>query len=496
MKAIQKQTLYNSITAYLGIVLGYINVGILFPFILTPEQVGLYSVIAAVGNIASNFVKFGTPYIIIRYFPFFKDDASGRARFNGFQLFLIAVGAAFFLLAFALLKPHIVERYTVEAPLFASYHHLVVPFTLFMLLFELFYSFCRANYYTVAAGFARDLLFRAAIFMLIIGYHYGVVSFEQFIWIYAFVYALPTGFLMAYLIIKKEFPVSFRFGGLTHIKEMLVYGAFVSLGSLSTVLINDLDKIMITDLVGLDSAGIYAIAAFFGSVIVTPARSLNMIAGPVIAQFMKDGDMDKIARVYQKSSINLLVSGLFIFIGLYINLPNIFEILPTAYGAGYYVIVFIGLSKIFEMATGTNGEIIMNSKYFRYDLFFNILLVILAVFTNLLLIPLYGITGAAMATAISILLYNSIKSLFVLWKFGIHPFTKKTLYCLVLGAFVLGVNYLLPRWEPWPLDLVIRSVVATVIYLPLCYWLNISPDINDMVGKILMDVNKRVGKKK
>ncbi|CAN5292972.1 flippase [soil metagenome] len=493
MKEIQRQTLYNSITAYLGILLGYLNIGILFPFILTTEQIGLYSVIAAVGNIASNFVKFGTPYIIVRYFPFFKNDANNRARFNGFQLFLVAVGAAFFVLAYTLLQPYIVERYQVESPLFATYNHLVVPFTIFMLLFELFYSFCRANYFTVAAGFARDLLFRIAIFALIICYHFDVISFEQFIWIYSFVYALPTIFLTAYLIIKNELPVSFRFGSLPQIKEMLIYGGFVSLGSLSTVLINDLDKIMITDMVGLGSAGVYAIAAFFGSVIVTPARSLNMIAGPVIAQFMKDGEMDKIARVYSKSSITLLASGLLLFIGLYINLHNIFAILPPEFAAGYYVIVFIGLSKIFEMATGTNGEIIMNSKYFRYDLVFNIILVTLAICSNLIFIPLYGISGAALAMAISILLYDSLKGLFVYWKFRIQPFTIQTLYCLIIGVIVLAVNYVIPRWGFWPVDLLIRSTIAVVIYVPLLLFFKISPDINDLVAKMLAEARKRVG---
>jgi O-antigen/teichoic acid export membrane protein len=346
----------------------------------------------------------------------------------------------------------------------------------------------------VAGGFARDLLLRFAIFFMIIGYHFQVITFEQFVWIYAFVYALPSTFLLVYLILKKEFPLDFKFGSLPHIKEMLIYGGFVSLGGLSTVLINDLDKIMITDLIGLDAAGIYAIAAFFGSVIVTPARSMNMIAGPVIATFMKNGEMGKIEQVYKKSSINLLAAGLLIFIGLYINLHNVFDILPKEYAGGYYVIVFIGISKIFEMGTGTNGEIIMNSPYFKYDLVFNIVLVALAVFTNLIFIPIYGIVGAAIATAISIFLYNCFKGLFVYWKYKIQPFSVKTFYCLIIGVLALTANYFLPRWDNLFVDLFIRSSIVVAVYVPLLFYFNISPDINGMVVKMLKQVRKREGK--
>ncbi len=491
MGEIQRQGIYNSLVAYLGILLGYLNMGILFPFILTPQQIGLYAVIAALGQVANNMARFGVPNIAVRFLPFYRDDQADKAKFIGFQVFLVAVGGAFFVLLYFLLQPVIIDRFQKESPLFVSYSHLVVPFTLFMLAFEMFFGFCRANILTIAAGFARDLLFRIIIFLLIIGFHFELITFHQFIWIYSFAYALPTLFLMIYLIQKSELPIDFRFGSLGNIKEMLIYGGFVSMGSLSTVLINELDKIMISDLVGLSATGIYAISAFFGAVIVAPARSILMIASPIIAQLMKNGDMEKISRIYSKSAINMLAVGLLIFIGLYINLNNIFKILPEAYAAGYYVIVFIGLSKLFEMATGANGDIILNSKYFRYDLLFNFCLALLAIGTNLLLIPIYGITGAAMATAISIFLFNTFRGIFIYWKYRMQPYSMKTLYCIGIGLVVLGINYLLPSWDNLYLDLVVRSTVAVGVYIPLLLSFKISPDINGVVTNMLEQVKKR-----
>lgn len=492
MGEIQRQGLYNSIVAYLGILLGYLNMGILFPFILTPREIGLYAVIAAIGQVGSNITKFGVPYISVRYYPFYRDNSSERAKFIGFQFFLIMLGSVFFVLLYYLLKPVLIDRFQDESPLFVSYSHLVVPFTLFMLFFELFYGFCRANILTVAAGFARDVLFRVVIFCLIIAYHFQLLNFHQFIWIYSFSYALPMLFLLIYLFKKQGFKLDFKFGSLTNMREMLVYGGFVSMGSLSTVLLNELDKIMISDLVGLSATGIYAISAFFGAVIVAPARSLMMIASPIIAQFMKDGEMDKIARVYSKSAINMLAIGLLIYIGLCINLHNIFTILPPAFASGYYVIVFIGLSKLFEVATGANGDIILNSKYFRYDLLFNFGLAILAIGTNYILIPMYGIAGAAVATAISIFLFNTFRGIFIYWKYKMQPYSIKTLYCILIGLFVFGINYFLPRWDNLFVDIIIRSTIAVAVYVPLLLAFNISADINGLANNLIAQAKRRL----
>jgi O-antigen/teichoic acid export membrane protein len=491
MGEIQRQSIYNSLVAYLGILLGFLNMGILFPFVLTTEQIGLYAVIAAIGQVGSNMFRFGVPNIAMRYLPFFRNDEVKLSQFIGFQIFLVALGGALFVLLYSMFKPMLASWFWGDSLLFDSYSQLAVPFTLFMLAFELFFGFCRANILTVAAGFARDVLFRMIIFALIIAFHFQLISFHQFIWIYSFAYAIPTLFLILYLVSKHKLPVSFRFVSLGNLKTMFVYGCFVSMGSLSMVLLNELDKIMITGMVDLDATGIYAVSAFFGAVIVAPARSLFMIASPIIAQFMKDGEMEKIARVYSKSAINLLAVGLLIYIGLCVNLDNVFTILPEKYATGYYVVVFIGLSKLFEMGTGVNGDIILNSKYFRYDLLFNFCLAVLAICTNLILIPMYGITGAAVATAISIFLFNTFRGIFIYWKFRMQPYSIKTAYCILIGLLVLSINHFLPIWDNVYFDIIMRSTIAVGIYVPLLLAFNISPDINGMVTKLLAQAKGR-----
>ena len=73
------------------------------------------------------------------------------------------------------------------------------------------------------------------------------------------------------------------------------------------------------------------------------------------------------------------------------------------------------------MVSGLNAQIIINSKYYRYDLYTSLFLVLSQYQLILFLIPKYGINGAAMATAISIFLFNLIRLILIKIKMGMHP---------------------------------------------------------------------------
>jgi O-antigen/teichoic acid export membrane protein len=76
---------------------------------------------------------------------------------------------------------------------------------------------------------------------------------------------------------------------------------------------------------------------------------------------------------------------------------------------------------------GINNAIVFNSDYYRLVLFIGVFLVGIAILLNILLIPSYGIYGAAIATFIASLLYGVLKILIVKNKFGMQPFTMNTI---------------------------------------------------------------------
>jgi O-antigen/teichoic acid export membrane protein len=106
-----------------------------------------------------------------------------------------------------------------------------------------------------------------------------------------------------------------------------------------------------------------------------------------------------------------------------------------------------------------------------------------AVVANLVLIPRYGINGAAMGVAFALTMFNAIKYVFVWMTLGIQPFSRGTLIVLVIGTATVGLNYVLPVFDNMLVDLVVRSGVVTVFYGGAVLVTKVSPDVNEIFRK-------------
>lgn len=304
-------------------------------------------------------------------------------------------------------------------------------------------------------------------------------------------YIIQPLLLLLFLFFKGELFLKPNFAYLktTLVKRMANYGLFAVLGGMTTLIVNNIDIIMLGSLAGLTETGVYAIAFYIGSVIIVPQRSLGKIAPSVVAKHLKDNNYDEIERIYKSSSINQMVPGLLIFIGVVANLHNLNGILPEAYSSASPVIIIIGISKLIDMMAGVNGAIILNSKYYRFDLISMIILIIFSIGLNYWLIPILGMTGAAIATATSLFLYNLIKGIYVWVKFKMQPFSSRILVLIGFSSIVLFGSLQTPYFDNTYLDILIRSVVITLIYSFGVLSLNISNEVNaiwkDLRSKIL-----------
>ena len=287
-----------------------------------------------------------------------------------------------------------------------------------VVLTTIFESYLIVQQKPILPAMVREILMRLLVMLGLTTIYFGFFTFNTFADSIIIYYVL--GLLILILYIKKEKILFLKPNAQIlkspHFKEMLVFAGFVIMGNASATIIANIDSLMLSAYSGLGSAGIYTIAFFIAAVIEIPKRSISQVVIPIVSQANKDGDILKLKELYQKTSLNQLIVGGLIFLGIWCNIDNIFKFIPNGeiYSPGKWVVFYIGLSKLFDMATGVNQEIVGTSKYYKIDLFFYIFLAAIAVITNLIFIPKYGITGAAMASAISIFLFNTIRYFFLL----------------------------------------------------------------------------------
>ena len=133
--------------------------------------------------------------------------------------------------------------------------------------------------------------------------------------------------------------------------------------------------------------------------------------------------------------------------GLWCNIDSVLSLLPPEYAVGKYIIFFIGLGNLVEMATGVNGIIIANSKYYKYDAFFMVALIGITIITNLIFIPIYGIIGSAIASAVTITTFNLARYLFLFFKFGMQPYDMQSLKVLLVSIVVFVLTGFIPYFD-------------------------------------------------
>lgn len=487
MGIVAQKSLKTLITTYAGLVLGYLNTLWLYPLLLTKEEIGLIRLLVSVTFLFATFASLGTMNIPNKFFPYFNDRGKKQNEFLFFLLTWGTIGLVLFTIIFFTSRNFIYSIFADKAPLLNDYYYYFYPLTLFALYYGILESYIIIQNQPVVPAFVKEVLIRFLFSAGLIAIWLKIINFNYFVDYVIIIYLLALLILIMYtkrlgsLLIKPNFSL-FRN---RMFKEIMLFGSFVFLANAGNLIIINIDSIMLSAYKGLGATGVYTIAFFVATVIEIPKRSLSKSTISFVSKANKDNDYKQLEILYKKSSITQMIIGGLLFIGIWCNVENIFHLMPNSeiYIAGKWVVFFIGLAKLFDLITGINGDIIGTSQYYKIDIIFLSFLAVLAIITNMIFIPIYGITGAALASAISVFLFNILRSVFVLIKFKLQPFSKGTIKVLVISGIVLFVNYLLPFLNNLYLDVVIRSSVILILFVSLVIISKSSEDINDLLLK-------------
>ena len=115
-----------------------------------------------------------------------------------------------------------------------------------------------------------------------------------------------------------------------------------------------------------------------------------------------------------------------------------------------------------------------------------IFVVVVTIVTNYLLIPLYGITGSAIATAITIGSYNILRWLALHFKFGMQPYDLNTLKLIIISVIAFLPGYFIPHLNNLFLDILIRGCAVTICFIGLILKTNASPELSSKIKKNLL----------
>ncbi len=488
MGVIKKQAFQSTILLYTGVIIGFITTGILAPNLLTKSEIGTLKLLQSYAAIFMSLGILGFSTITVRFIPQFYDKLKNNYNgFFGLILIIATLGSIFTTIAILIIKPAIIENNLEKSTEFAQYFILIIPLTIFQIYYGLFDSYNNSLYRSSFGILVRDFVQRILVLSGLLLVFFKVIGFDIYAYYYVAAVCLPTILILIHIIWHNSFDYKINFSFLTKslIGSMVSVGFFGLLNTFSHIAVMQIDTIMLNAYVDSSAVGVYAITFYFGTLVLIPSKALNKIAPTLIAKAYKEDDLNTVKDIYYKSAGNLFLVGVLILLGLAVNLENIFNIIPKSYEDGKYVILLIGLANLFKMAAGSNDSIITYSRYYKMTSVFLIVLIILVISLNFMLIPSFGMTGAAIASCIALLLHNLIKFAYIRSKFNFNPYNYQFLIVLILSIAIYWFVSQLPEMDSFMLEIAIDSITTIILFYLSIRFLPIAREANQFANQII-----------
>lgn len=488
MGLVQKDALRTTIISSFGLILGYLNKGLFFLLIFSTEQIGVVNLVFSLGVLFAQFSNFGAVYSIWKFFPFFKNKENKHHGFLSFSLLIVLLGAGVVSLFFLLFRSNIEHIYESKSPMFLDYYLWVIPLGIGYLLYLVFEVYLRSLFKNVISVLAMDVVLRLVVSLLLLLFWLKLIDFNDFVLAHSLIFFIPPLILIFYLkylgelfINPRKINISKRFK-----KIIFNYSAFNYMNTLGRVLVNALDVIMIAQFIGLKATGVYTTVVFLTSAIQVPYKSLIRVSSPLISEHWKNRNFSGMKLLYRQVSSVSLVIGLGLFTCVWVNIDFLFSFLKPEFSDGIWVFFFLMMGRLLDMYFGLNGHIFTSSKKYKYDLIFTVSLIGVVYFLNLYLIPLYGIIGAAVSTAMALILYNLGRLLFVYFAYYIHPFTWKQFLIIILGimSIILVVNIPMFDLNMW-IQFILKTVITSFVFFGTILLFDLEPETKSYLRKAL-----------
>ena len=478
MGEIKKQGIVNTIITYLGIIVGAVNMIIVQPKLLSQEELGLSRLLYNSAYLIGLLVPLGLPNIIVKYFPLVKNKSNGHHGFAGFVLFVFSIGFGLIASLLYLLKPFVIHIYKTNSSLLTEYYLLIIPFTLIVSAITICTTYSQALFKSAVPSFLNDIGIRVSQIFITFLYGFGFVSFTGFIWSYIGIYLIELIILWGYIFIIDR--PTFRFNStlfrILPLKKIIPFGLILCMASFASYGLKTVDGIIL-GAKSLGWVGVYTTAVLIATFIEVPLGALERISHTKIADYFARKDYTSVNTVYKQSVSHLMVVGGLLFVGINACVEDFFLLfdLPKAYIDTVLVVYIVSFGALINVSTGVNSAIIYYSDHFIIGTIMLFLTLVVNVLLNLVLIPHFGIYGAAIASVLGSIIFNLTKYYYIYSKLRMQPFDSSSLKLMLIIIPIAVSVHFVPNTGKHIMDLIIKGGCVTLIYLILLWKLKLIP---------------------
>jgi O-antigen/teichoic acid export membrane protein len=491
MSDIRRQSIISSVVIYFGFAIGLLNTYLFTKQgLFTEEQYGLTGIFIAIAIMMTALAGLAMPSYIFKFYHYYNDNLPPKKNdMITWSLFISSIGFMLVLIAGIAFKHLVVRKFGGNSQLLVTYYYWLFPMGFGLTVFTVLEAYAWNLGKSVLTNFLKEVQWRIFTTIFIVLFAMNIIKdYSLFVKCFAFAYPGIAVILFAYLVITKKIHFTFNVSKVTRRfrKKIFALCLFIYSGTFIFTLSQVFDTFVIASLKGLDKAGIYTLAAVMSNVVQAPQRGIIAASIPHLAKGWKEKNIPLLQRVYQRSSLNLLIFSCGIFLLIWMNFADgvtAFGLKPD-YLDALDVLFLLGLTRIVDLGTGVNAQIIVTSNYWKFELFSGLILLSLMLPLTYILTKEYGIIGPAIANLISISVYNLIRIVFLWVKFKLFPFTLPSIYTLILAVASYGICYFALHSMHGLTAIILRSLLFIILYAGAVLYFNLSPDVKPVLETI------------
>jgi len=224
-------------------------------------------------------------------------------------------------------------------------------------------------------------------------------------------------------------------------RQFWTFAAPRALSAGATILVEKADVLMVAGLVSTTAAGVYSATTRLAVIGTIGAVAVMQASQPIVSYLLARSRGDEARRIAQAATTWTVLVTWPVFGALALLAADVMPVFGTGFGDGRDALVVVAVGMLLVSSVGPSEVTLLMSGGSRRAMLNTLAALVVNVGANIVLIPHFGITGAAVAGALSLAVVNLAAVVQVHALLGFFPFARSWVIAATTVTLALAAGY-------------------------------------------------------
>jgi O-antigen/teichoic acid export membrane protein len=393
---------------------------------------------------------------------------------NEWNILSAAIGVGL-IITITFTAPFFIFKSQIATTLFRSpeVEPFLLPFLLaipIFMIFQIVVGYFRGVEHVLYKGLSKDIVYNVSQLLLISGFMWMGIDGTMigFVYVLSSALALVTSLYFLQGMVSTSIYEVKASNILPWSKSILRYSTPLVLLSFSMWGMNYIDTFLIQALGSSEGVGLYKSVYPLALSLITILGSFGFLYLPIVSRLQSEDDMEKIIQLYSTATFVPFAITLPLFM-MFMFFPE--SVISVLYSSTYLpaapALQWLSVAFLFPVIFGLNNASLNAVNRTTANATLTGISFVINLSLNILLIPPYGLVGAAVATAASSFIWNLLTSSWLFYTEDIHPFMNYYLIGLLITSLSTAGLFYCYRWTVQPISAMDFPFQFIALLIPL-----------------------------